>query len=148
VTTAVTSTQPVFRVQTNAGGNGYKNQDGTSKVGSYSSSLRNVTKAAGFGMILPLELGDCAVTDVTQIRVDTAAAAGAATIYGFEPMMMVGSYESRTWGWRDGVFGGPAMAPMNPAAATSGTAASFLGTLSINAPDQVTTMGVMAGVVD
>lgn len=148
VTTQVTTTEPRFRLQTNAGGAGYVNQAGTSVVGTYTMGLKNMPKATSFAMIMPLETNDAAVRDITQIRIDTAASAGAAAIWGFEPLMHMGSFESRTFAWRDAVFGGMGMMPYNPGAATSGTATSFLGALNMNAPDTVMPLGLLAGVLD
>lgn len=145
----VISTAPVFRLQTNAGGAGYKNAAGSNIVGTYSNQLQGIPKATSFCMILPLESNDSAVQDITQIRVDTAAGTGSnGVIWGFEPLVNLGSFEGRTWNWRDMVFGGAGMVPMLPASPSGGSATSFLGCLSMWRPDSVISRGIFTGVID
>ncbi len=148
VTTATTVTAARFRLQTAAGSTGYKNQENSNVTGTYTMGFSTAARASGYCMILPLESNDSAVTDIVQIRIDTAASAGAATIWGFEAIAPIGSFDAKTWGWRDLVFGGVGIHSMNPAAATSGSATSYFGALSLWTDNDVITSGVIAGVKD
>lgn len=148
VTTAITVTDPRFRLQTAAGAAGYVNQDGTSVIGTVTNGWSGVTKGSGFGTTAYLNDWDCAVQDITQIRIDTASTAGAVTVWGFEPLMALGSDSSQVLSHRDGVFAGMQMMSMMPALATSGTAVSFLGSMIMNYPDGAHTSGMLWGIKD
>ena len=127
ITTATTTTAPVIRMRTAAGGTGYVDQDGNNVVGASTTTMPAAATAVQSGFIIRMEPGDSGVQDIVQIEVTTAGSAGAASIYGMEFLAPLSSPFSGSWIEYNPVFGGVALRDLKPAAATSGTATTFLG---------------------
>lgn len=125
ITTALTTTAAAFQLQTNAGAAGYTNQAGSSVIGTKTFTMPSATTAVGSGFILRLENGDSAIRDINQIKVTTAAATGAADVWGLELLDYTVSHIA-TAAMTDSLNTGLYLAPINPGVATSGTATSFL----------------------
>lgn len=123
ITTATTTTAAVLTMKTAAGGTGYTDQDGNNTVGTLTHTMPNIATAVNSCYFLPLEDGDRGVQNVAAIQTNTAAAAGAATIWGVEPIAFLNAtYANGQDGIFDGVFGQLRMPNLRPAVATSGTA--------------------------
>jgi hypothetical protein len=131
VTTALTGFAAAFQLQTNAGGAGYKNQVGTSVIGTKTFTFPSATTAVGSSYFLTMNDADYACTDIIQIKVTTAATAGACDVFLFEDL---GLCQGQTAGASiyDNVVGsGVRLTNTTPAVATSGTATSYFVTYSI-----------------
>jgi len=127
ITTATTTTAAVFRLRTAGGSAGYVNQDGTSVIGTKTMTLPSAATSANSCFIFRLEEGDTAITDISNIEVTTAAATGAATIWGMETLSASPNHASPGPFAQDHLFGGLSPVKILPAAATSGTASTVLG---------------------
>lgn len=130
ITTATTTTAAVIRLATAADGTGYTNQDGTAIRGIFNFTLPNAATTLSSGFVLVLENGDSAVRDISQVRVVTSAAAGAASVYGAELLAPLSTPLAGLSTTIDTVYGGVSMVDLTPAVATSGTASSLLVVLS------------------
>ena len=123
ITTALTGTPPIIRLQTATGGAGFVDQDGANVVGTISITVP--LSVIGSCYFLPLTNANAA-RDIIQIRVDTAATAGAAEVYMYEEVTInqtivagAGVYDS---------IGGSGLNIVStlPAIATSGSVVSSL----------------------
>lgn len=126
VTTATTTTAPVLTLKTAAGGAGYKNQAASSIVGTRTLTFGAAATAARTQYLFPLESNDNAVTDITAVQTNTAAVAGAADLWGLEPICPLPQHNSILGSMQDTIFSGVHAADLAPAVATSGTATSYL----------------------
>lgn len=145
VTTAITTTTPVIRLRTAAGGTGYVNQAGTSVVGTRSMTLPLAT--AGTVYVPVVEKGDAAVRDVTAVEVTTAAAAGAADLWLAEFITISGGPIQQMGTLHDAVTAGLQMVRLDPAVAVSGTVESLLTTV-VSGTTSRSFGGVILGVTD
>lgn len=130
ITTATTTTAAVIRLATAADGVGYVNQDGTSVRSVFNFTMPAGATALSSGFVFVLNSGDSAVRDISQVRVVTAAAAGAATVYGAELLAPVSTIVAGLTTTIDVLFGGLSMTDLTPATATAGTATSILTLIS------------------
>jgi hypothetical protein len=126
ITTATTTTPAVIRLRTAAGAAGYVDQDGNSTVGTKDFTLPNAATAVQSTFLLRMEDGDSGVRSISAIEVTTAAATGAANIWGLELIMPLSSALLGTAALNDAIFGGLAMSNLNPAVPTAGTLESYL----------------------
>lgn len=128
LTAPTTVTAPQFQLQTSGGAAGYVNQDGTSVIGTKNFTLPVANVGSAF--FLRMNDGDYACRDITQINVSVAATAGAADVYLME-LLADGIAGQHVGSLYDNVVdGGLRLCRINPAAATSGTASSFLALTS------------------
>lgn len=126
VTTATTTTAAIFTIKTTGGAAGYKNQDGSSVIGTKTFTMPNVATALGSAFVLRLEDNDSAVQDITQISVGTAASAGAASIYLFECLAVSITPVGNATSQRNVAFNPVSLPNIAAGTATSGTATSAL----------------------
>jgi len=150
ITTATSVTAPVFRLRTNAGVAGYKNQDGSTVVGTKTMTMPAAATAINSAFIIRVEDGDSAVQDITAIEVTTASTTGAATIFGAEILMPLTNIATAHGTTYDAVFGGLGMCDLNPAVETGGTAVTqYLAVLSLGSTGAITAPTLtLAGVVN
>lgn len=130
VTTATTTTAPVVRLRTATDTAGYNDQDGNATIGVKTLTFPNAATELNTCLTFRLEAEDNGVRDITQIRVDTAAAAGAAKVWGFEPLVPLPRFASSYPYYIDAITYGLLMPDLKPAVATSGTANAILGIVS------------------
>ncbi len=131
VTTATTTTAPAFILQTSGAAAGYTSQTGGAVIGTKTFTLPSAATAIQSTYILRTEDdGTSGVQAINQINMTSSAAVGAGTIYGFEklatltqPFIINSVY--------DGLLGCLDLRNHTPAVATSGTATSFLGILTL-----------------
>jgi hypothetical protein len=128
ITTATATTQAVLRLETAAGGNGYVNQGGTSVVGNRSLTLPAAVTAVNSCYPFMLNDGDCGVRDILQVRVTAAASAGAAGLWGIEPLLPT-YYLGSSMSYAEGLISA-VLADLGPAVATSGTVESHLAVVT------------------
>lgn len=122
ITTATTTTAPAFILQATTGpGNGYKNQAGTSVIGTKTFTCPNVATAAGSTYVLRLEDGDSAITDLTQVSVTIKSSTGVATMFGVELLLGAASGGGGYGGLNDTMLNGLSMSDMSPATPTTGS---------------------------
>lgn len=134
VTTALTTTAAAFRLQTSGGAAGYTDQDGDSTVGTVTFTFPSATTAVNSCFTLRLESGDSGIRDISQIRIDTAASAGAADIWGVELIAPVLSqFATSEETVSDQIYGGLSLWPAHLGVATSGSVTAFTGIYSIGA---------------
>jgi hypothetical protein len=76
--------------------------------------------------MLQIENTDVGVQDILAIRTTTAAVAGAADIWGMEPLVPVSTFTGSINGFTDTMFGGMLLPSLKPGVATSGTATQNL----------------------
>lgn len=132
LTVATTVTAPVFRIRNGALTQGYVNQAGVTVVGTKQWTAPAAATAIQSGLMLSLEEGDYAVRDIQQIELSIAASAGAANVYGFEPICpMYSGSANPLMGGIDalGEFLNPT--DIRPAVATSGTVAAYLAMMPV-----------------
>jgi hypothetical protein len=125
-TTALTGTAAAFELKTNAGGAGYVDQDGNNVVGTKTFTFPSATTAVQSAFLALTNNDTFGVQDITQIKVGTAASAGAASIYGVELIAPLGTTVNRA-NPNDTIFSGIQMGDLQQATATSGTVTSYLG---------------------
>lgn len=148
ITTATTTTAFVFRLQTGAGGNGYEDEAGTATVGTVSLTAPSAAMATGTAMpIFPNPNGPM-ISKILDVRIDTASATGAATIWGAELLMPFGSYANQVGTFKDGLYGGLCMPLLEAASPVSGSLTSFLGCISVFNTSNQRQHGYAVGVVD
>ena len=134
VTTATTTTAAVLTMKTAAGGTGYKDEENNNVVGTLTHTMPAAATAVNSCFLLPLEEGDRGVRDIVAIQTNTAASAGAATIWGIEPISFLNSTSvAHMDSMSDHFFNALTMPDLRPAAATSGTANAKLVLLSLTA---------------
>lgn len=124
ITTATATTAPVFSIS-------YTSQAGSSVVGTKTMTMPAAATALGSGYIIRLENGDSGVRDITEVNVTTAGSAGAMALYGVELLSPIIAPVGAIASIHDAVSGGFSMADIVPAVATSGTADTFLGLISL-----------------
>lgn len=129
ITTATTTTAPIFTLKNGAGTNGYVDEDGNTIVGTKTMTMPAAATANNSTFIFRLENDDNAVEDIVNINVGTAAATGAATIWGFEPISPLATYSATNATAEDALFAPLRLPDITPAVATSGTAKAYLGGL-------------------
>ena len=147
LTTATSVTAPAFQIQTNAGGAGYVNQNGTSVIGTKTFTFPAAATATGSCFFLRLNDGDYAARDITQIKVTTASSTGAANIWLMEH---IGDAQSTLGAisYYDPIMdGGLRAATLTPAVATSGTASSSLLLSNANSASAFTGIILNIGVL-
>lgn len=133
ITTATTTTAAVMLMKTAAGAAGYKNQDGTTVVGTATMTMPAAATAVQSGFIIRLEAGDSGVQDITKVNVTTAASAGAASVYGVELIAPIPGAYINGLSQYDSLFS--VLSPQNlvAGAPTSGSfTQSFLGHLQFS----------------
>jgi hypothetical protein len=134
VTTALTTTAAAFRLQTSGGAAGYTDQDGNSTVGDVTFTFPSATTAINSCYVLRLNSGDSAVRDISNIRIDTASAVGAADIWGVELIApLLSQFTAAEEVVSDTIYGGMSLWPAQCGVATSGTATTFTGIYSTGA---------------
>jgi hypothetical protein len=133
ITTATTTTAAVLRLNTAAAGAGYTNQAGSNIVGTVDTTLPAAATAVDSMYLLSLTGNDSAIQDIIAIETRTAAATGAATIFGFEPIAPFISLASiATPSVFDCIFAGTQMSDLEPATPNSGTVTSYLVAVSMS----------------
>jgi hypothetical protein len=85
ITTAITGTSPVIRLQTATGGPGIVTESGGALAGT--TSITVPLASIGSCFFLPLDTATAA-RDITQIRVDTASTAGAAEVWMYSEVSL------------------------------------------------------------
>jgi hypothetical protein len=130
ITTATTTTAAVFRLRTAAGGAGYVDQDGNSTVATKTITLPAAATTLGSGFVFRLEDGDSAVQSISKIEVTTAAAAGAARIFGMEIIAPMPSPIGQFGSLYDALYGGMGLQDIKPATPAAGTLTSYLALIS------------------
>lgn len=142
MTTATTTTAPQLYLRNATGpGNGYYDQDGNYTTGDQLFTFPSATTSNATSLVPMMNAGDSGVRRITHIDVTVAAAAGAATIFGFEPMT---AFQTLPYfGQNDAVdtlhnLDFPEIGPASP---TSGTATSYLGLMAIGASSTASTTG-------
>jgi hypothetical protein len=130
ITTATTVTAAVFSMKTNAGGTGYTDQDGNTTVANVLMTLPAAATAVQSSYLFRLNSGDSGVRDINQIDVDTAASAGAATIFGVEIIADICNYPGQG-GLSNVLVNGLRLSELKPAVATSGTATAVLALVAL-----------------
>lgn len=126
ITTATTVTQAVLRLRTVAGGAGYDDQDGNSIVATRTMTMPAAATLVNSAYVWRLEEGDSGVLNISNIEVTTAASAGAASIFGIEPILQVSSLGGSIGGHDDGMFGGISFRDASPAVPDAGSVTSYL----------------------
>lgn len=127
VTTATTVTAPIITLKTAAGGAGYTDQDGNNVVGTRTFTFPAAATLAGSGYILRTEDEDSGVRNISAIQVNTAASAGAATIFLMENLGVLNAPSGGAGCTLDSMFGGLRMQDLKEAPSTAGTPTSYLG---------------------
>jgi len=149
VTTATTTTAAVISLSNVAGTDGYVDQDGNTVVGTASSFTFPAAATAVHSAFIPfLEITDYAIRDIVNIRVHTAAAAGAARIFGAELLSPINNWAGGGTSVNDHVFGALSMQDLQPAVATSGTAESVLCVLRFGQTGTSSFIGEINAVLD
>lgn len=134
ITTATTTTAAVMRLRTAAGGTGYTDQDGNATVGTKTITLPSATTARDSCYIFRLEDGDSAVRDISAVEVTTAAAVGAASVWGIEHLATLTYPNVANVGdFLDYLYSTPNLVDISPAVATSGSVVSRLALLRTGA---------------
>ena len=142
LTTATTTTAPILRLRNTTGpAAGYTDQDGNSIIGTIDFTFPAAATAVQSGFILRLETGDSGVRDISQIDVTTAAAAGAATVFGLEIIAPLGNTLAST-NITDVMTTLLQMADIAAGSATSGTATTYLAILRTGATPAIATGGL------
>lgn len=131
ITTATATTAPVFRLRTAGGAAGYVDQDGNSVIGTKTMTMPAAATAQGSTFVFRLEDGDSAITDISAIEVTTAGTAGAATVWGLEIFTTPHTYQIYEIVCHDIMYGGLGLSDLAPAVATSGTATTLLGGVTL-----------------
>lgn len=131
ITTATATSAPAFILKTTAGGAGYKNQAGSSIVGTKTFTLPGAITAQGSAYILRVEDEDSAIQDMTQMSVTTKGSAGAATVYGVEILASAPGLLSFQ-GVSDQLFGGLNMCNLAPAVPSTGSVTAYLGLITFS----------------
>jgi hypothetical protein len=142
ITTATATTAPIMTLKTAAGGAGYVDPDGNNVVGVRTLTLPAAATLAQSSYFFRLEDGDSGIRDITQIDVGTAGSAGAATVYGVELLMPLGTPLAARMVQTDAAFGGLGLNNLKPAVATSGTATAILGYVTIRTGGNASTMHI------
>ncbi len=150
VTTVVVGTSPVIRLRTAAAAAGYVNQAGSSIVGTRTFTFPT-TPLAQSAYTLILEEGspgDTGVRDVTNILVDTACTSGAMSVFGWEPLIPLGSMGNTAGNMTVGDMLAGSLRPhsLKPAVATSGIVTSYLCIMLVG-NNAATASGWLAGAV-
>lgn len=126
LTAATSVTAPAFTLATNAGGAGYKNQDGVDVVGTKVFTLPAAASAIGSCYFLRLNDGDWAAEDIIQINVTTASTTGTANIWLMEEIAPSQALVAGASQYDNFLDAGLDCASLTPAVATSGSAVSRL----------------------
>jgi hypothetical protein len=132
ITTATTTTAAAFILKASGGTAGYTNQSAAGVVGTKTFTLPAAATAVNSAYILRLEEGDSAIQDMTQIDITIAASAGAATVFGMELIGNITAMRQYMCTIEDALFSGFFMKDLVPAAATSGSATSYLALASFS----------------
>lgn len=154
VTTALTTTAATLRLRNATGpASGYTNQDGTAQTGNIDFTFPSATTAANSTYVPMLNvatsgLRDSGVRDVSNIDVTTAAGAGAATIWGMEPIMPLAHFSNAGGGFTDAVMSGMLGSDTAPAVPTAGTLTSLLAFIQYGTPSPIAGMFWLEGVED
>lgn len=147
-TTALTVTAAVVTLKTAAGGTGYVDQDGNNVVGTRTFTFPSSTTAIQSAYIMRLEVGDSGVRDIVACQTNTAATAGAASIYGVEWLASIPVGSTSLANVSDHLFGGLDMCDIQPAATTSGSLTqTYLAVLGIGATAAVQPQMIIFGAV-
>lgn len=141
ITTGTATTAPVFELNTVAGGAGYVDESGNNVIGNVAFTCPAAATASGSMFVLRLNDGDSAIKNMTQMKVTTKGTAGAANVYGVEPLIPC-FIDNSYGGAGDAVFGGLRMHDLKPAVPSSGTVTSRLGLFAIGS-NSATTYNLM-----
>jgi len=142
---AGTTSAPVFSLKTNAGGTGYVDQDGNNEVATKTTTLPSATAAVQSAYLLRLNDGDSGVRDIVQIDVDTAGTSVGGVIFGAEVIADVTNYVSAGL---VSVVNGLGWGDLKPGVATSGTATSFIGLVSMGSVSGTQSVPTIIGVLN
>lgn len=146
VTTALTTTAAAFQLQTNAGAAGYTDQDGNATIGTKTFTMPSATTAVGSTYVLKLETGDIGVRDINQIKVTTAAATGAADVWGME-IFDCGQQGLQAAALTDAINSGYLLDVITAGSATSGTATTFLTLVSTSSSSNTSTCALVCPLI-
>lgn len=145
-TTALTTTAAVLTLKTAAGGTGYVDFDGNNVVGTRTFTFPSATTATQSAYVMRLEIGDNSVRDIVACQTNTAASAGAASIFGVEWLASVPIGSVQLANVADALFGGLSMDDLQPAATTSGSLTqSFLAVLGVGGTAAVQPQMIILG---
>jgi len=148
ISTATTTTAAVFTIKNAGNTTGYVNASGSTVVGTNAMTLPAAATKLNTTLLMLLNAGDTGVRDITSINVGTSAAAGAATIWGMEIISPLGAPTASFSMLHDSITGGINLANLQPGAATTGTATSFLGTWGGNSTTTHNTGGFLLAAQD
>lgn len=148
ITTDTSVTAPVFRLRTAAGAAGYTNQDGATVIGTKTMTMPNITTVAQSVYIIRMEDFDSGVQDITSIEVTTAGTTGAANVWGLEILATASVANINLSTTNDALFGGLAPVNLEPGAATSGTATSYLTVWDVIGSADVLPQFFLTAVID
>lgn len=149
LTTALTTTAAVLRLRNNTGpAAGYTDQDGNSVTGTTDFTYPSTTTAVGSSYFPILENGDSGVRDISNIDVTTAAATGAADVWGVELIAPLPVTVANGLVFADGVMSSLLACDLAPAVATSGTVTSGLAILTFTSLTVPSILLVLDGVLN
>lgn len=138
ITTATTVTAPILTID-------YDDQDGNATTGTKSITFPAAATALGTTLVPFLEDGDSGITDINAVNVSTAASAGAATLYGWEPLELL-SNPAAGLPVASSFMRGYQMAPLTKPTPASGTLTSLFGIVGIGSASATTIRGYVRGV--
>lgn len=138
ITTQTSTPAAIFTLKNAGATTGYKNQAGTTIVGTKTMTLPNVTTLVGSTYHFRLEdvansgsVNDVGVQDIQSINVGTAAGAGAADVWGMEFICNLSNFSTTLSSGKDAVTRSFVLPDISPAVATSGTVVSKLVIMQI-----------------
>ncbi len=126
ITTATTTSAPVFRLRTVAGGAGYTNQVSGAKVGTKTMTMPAAATTINSAFVIRLEDGDTSVRNISNIEVTNAGNAGAAIVVGAELLCPIQQFSGEL-GYKDNLFGGLSLPDLMPAVPDAGEVIAWLG---------------------
>lgn len=127
ISTATTTTAAQLVISNVAATNGYIDTSGSTVVGTQTMTMPNIATKLNSSYLMLLNAGATGIRDITNINVTVAASAGTANVWGMEIISPTGAPISNFGFMHDSITGGINMANLQPGAATTGTATSFLG---------------------
>jgi hypothetical protein len=137
VTTATTVTAPILKMN-------YDNQDGTSRTGTIQTTFPAAATALGTMLMPRLEVGDSGIQKINGIQVDTAASAGAANMYGLEPLDLISIFAANVPASAS-CRRGYNPAPLEEPVPTSGTLDSYIGIIALGSVAATTIRAIIRG---
>lgn len=131
ISTATTVTAPVFRLRTAAAGTGYVDQDGNNVVGTKTMTMPAAATSINSCYIFRLEADDVSVRNIVAVEVTTAGTAGAAQVWGFEPLSSVTIIAVGGVGLEESLFGAFGPRDLQPAVPDAGSVTAHLGAIAL-----------------